>query len=1145
MSPVPHPLCPLTGTEIQASARLIKSVWPQSVSLYFKVITLSEPPKEKLAPYLEALDGGEKPLSLERRAFVAYYIRRTDIFHEAIVNLTTERVERNVKLGPNVHGNVDYDEAQRVEKLALEDPNVLAELEKLKLPEGTVVCADPWIYGSDGIDDDIRMYQVFLYMRDPENAGEADSNHYAFPLPISPVVECTNYKVVRIDVLPTGADTTVKPLAPYQPKPANEYIPESQALRKDLKPLHVNQPEGPSFSVTPVGETGNIVAWQKWTLFVGFNQREGMVLHNVKYDNRPLFYRLSLSDMSIPYADPRHPFHKKSAFDLGDVGAGTTANNLKLGCDCLGSIQYLSGVLCDDQGNPLPMENVICVHEQDAGVGWKHTNYRTGRAAVVRSRELVLQSILTVSNYEYILMFIFNQAGEVTYQVRATGILSTQPIDHELDKTGVSFGTVVHPGVLAAHHQHIFSLRVDPMIDGHTNQLVYTEAHRMPRDPHWNPHGIGYEVVEKTVDKTSGLDIDYDLSRTYKITNPNSVNPINGKPVGYKIMAPPFQKLMGDDDSFIYKRAEFADHNIYLTTHRDNELYAGGWYTNQSRGGAGVRTWAQRNEMLTPYSDIVLWVQFGINHIPRIEDFPVMPVEILQVHFKPVNFFTKNPALDVPPSEQSVNKRALAAQAQAATKLLSGATIIGWDDNSSSPQIVRNGHLLITDDRITSITASRPSSLPNNTEVVDVADQIISPGFIDTHHHGWQTAFKTLASNTTLAEYFARYGEFASAARFTAEDVYWGQLAGLYEALNAGVTTTLDHAHHTWSNETAYAGLDASIESGARVFWAYTFHDIPALNYTIQDQVPNFVEIAESNAFENSNVELGIAYDLFGPQPPAITKDVAKLAQDYNISVLTTHCAGGIWGSTNYPEDVHSFGLLNTSIPVVFSHASFLTGTGAELLRQTNQYVSITPESEMHYGHTHPSTYYIQDQAALGVDSHFTFSTDILTQARIWLQSVRYLFFDRVLSNWEIPQNNPMSVNQAFSLTTRAGGLALRRPDLGVIREGAKADLIVWNAADSPSLLGFRDPVAAVILHASVGDILHVLVNGEFVKKDGKLTAADYARTKGSFLQSAERIQSIWGDIEYPVLEGEFNGGGFYFGKAKVVDAKRGAGNGY
>lgn len=138
---------------------------------------------------------------------------------------------------------------------------------------------------------------------------------------------------------------------------------------------------------------------------------------------------------------------------MGDVGAGIMANNLKLGCDCLGSIYYLSSVLADNKGGVVEMPNVVCVHEQDAGIGFKHTNYRTGRAVVARNRELVLQSIITVSNYEYILAFIFNQAGEVDYEIRATGILSTQPIDEGVE---VPFGTVVHPGVLAVHHQVSF-----------------------------------------------------------------------------------------------------------------------------------------------------------------------------------------------------------------------------------------------------------------------------------------------------------------------------------------------------------------------------------------------------------------------------------------------------------------------------------------------------------------------------------------------------------------------------------------------------------------------------------------------------------------------------------------------------------------
>lgn len=100
--------------------------------------------------------------------------------------------------------------------------------------------------------------------------------------------------------------------------------------------------------------------------------------------------------MNIPYADPRPPLHRKAAFDLGDIGAGISANNLKLGCDCLGSIHYFSTVLSDPAGKPQEFPNVVCVHEQDNGIGWKHTNFRTNKAAVVRNRELVIQTIMTV-----------------------------------------------------------------------------------------------------------------------------------------------------------------------------------------------------------------------------------------------------------------------------------------------------------------------------------------------------------------------------------------------------------------------------------------------------------------------------------------------------------------------------------------------------------------------------------------------------------------------------------------------------------------------------------------------------------------------------------------------------------------------------
>lgn len=197
----------------------------------------------------------------------------------------------------------------------------------------------------------------------------------------------------------------------------------------------------------------------------------------------------------------------------------------------------------------------------------------------------------------------------------------------------------------------------------------------------------------------------------------------------------------------------------------------------------------------------------------------------------------------------------------------------------------------------------------------------------------------------------------------------------------------------------------------------------------------------------------------------------------------------------------------------------------------------------MHYGHLHPYSHLILDQAALGVDTHFTFSSDILTQARIWLQDVRKTLYGEVVERRRAPASNPMSVNQAFLLATRSGGLAMRRSDLGVLEAGAKADLVIWNGR-SPSLLGWRDPIAAILLHASVGDVKHVLVNGEFVKRDGRLTAKNYEVLQERFLQSAKRIQDAWAGMPMPV-QGGATSSGVAYEQPLEADVERGDGTGY
>lgn len=273
-------------------------------------------------------------------------------------------------MSPRYHGNVDFHEVGKVEELTMKDPRVLDEIAKLQLPDHLQVVAEAWGFGSDGVADRERQYQVYMFVGEKSNP---DSNHYARPLAFSPVVDTVLMKVIRIDYIPTGTDHQIHKTQPWQYTKPSEYVPEALKLRQDLKPLQVIQPEGTSYSI----DAENVIKWQKWQFRVCFNYREGLLLRDIRYEGRPIFYRISLSEMTVPYADPRNPYHRKQAFDLGDVGAGLVANNLSLGCDCLGSITYLDGLVTDPLGEPLTKENAICIHEQDNGIGWKHSNYRT------------------------------------------------------------------------------------------------------------------------------------------------------------------------------------------------------------------------------------------------------------------------------------------------------------------------------------------------------------------------------------------------------------------------------------------------------------------------------------------------------------------------------------------------------------------------------------------------------------------------------------------------------------------------------------------------------------------------------------------------------------------------------------------------
>ncbi len=215
------------------------------------------------------------------------------------------------------------------------------------------------------------------------------------------------------------------------------------------------------------------------------------------------------------------------------------------------------------------------------------------------------------------------------------------------------------------------------------------------------------------------------------------------------------------------------------------------------------------------------------------------------------------------------------------SKFFTGGTIISFDSNTQSLKTIRNGSILVRDGKITAIyDQSSRADIPKDTETIDTTGKIITPGFIDTHRHGWQTAFKTLGANITLAGYFGTFGQFvpAAAENFTAEDIYVGELAGLYEGLNAGVTSVLDHAHGHWHQDHAEAGIQAAVDSGARVFWGYAFHQTSA-GWPVQEQFAHYKTKSQDAKLRQSLVSLGIAYDDFAMGKDELTKQVADFAK--------------------------------------------------------------------------------------------------------------------------------------------------------------------------------------------------------------------------------------------------------------------------
>ena len=630
-----HPLDPLSVEEIDRAAAIVRTDDNLGENPLFETIVLREPDKDQILNY-------RPENQVPREAFLVALNPKSGGVYEFVVSLDTDEVltsEHITGVQPAfIFGDHETNFLQFESKIK-HDPRFVEALNKRGITNPDLVMIDPWPISNFGnkSEEGKRLAVGRSWVR-----SEPTDNGYARPIEgLSVIIDLNKNEIFEIQ------DFGVVPIPPDDGNYAARY---QDSFREDLKPIEITQPEGPSFTVT-----GNEVKWQKWQLRVGYTPREGLVIHNVTYEDRgkirPILYRGALSEMVVPYGDPTNDHYKKQVFDSGEVGIGKCANSLELGCDCLGEIYYFDVSLYDITGKAGVQKNVICMHEEDFGVLWKHTDNRIGETEVRRSRRLVISFFTTVGNYEYGFFWYFYQDGSIDYQVKLTGVVNSSAVPPNVKPKN---GTLVAPQVVAHNHQHYFNVRLDMMVDGQQNSVYEVDTVRDPISAD-NQHGNAFSVKKTVLSEENDFPrkVDPFAARYWTVANHSSHNYM-GEPVSYKIAPGENVLPFHHDDAVIMKRAAFMTGHMWATEYDRDEMFAAGNYPNQHAGGDGLPKWMSGNRNLED-KDVVIWYTFGHNHIPRLEDWPVMPVAYTGFSIRPSGFFDRNPALDVPPSSAHCN----------------------------------------------------------------------------------------------------------------------------------------------------------------------------------------------------------------------------------------------------------------------------------------------------------------------------------------------------------------------------------------------------------------------------------------------------------------------------------------------------------
>ncbi|ANZ41957.1 amidohydrolase [Lentzea guizhouensis] len=436
------------------------------------------------------------------------------------------------------------------------------------------------------------------------------------------------------------------------------------------------------------------------------------------------------------------------------------------------------------------------------------------------------------------------------------------------------------------------------------------------------------------------------------------------------------------------------------------------------------------------------------------------------------------------------------------------------------PVVLRNGTVLTIDghrrvlvdhdvlvvgDKIAAIGPRL--EVPPGTEEVDASHGIVMPGMIDTHRHLWQTAMRGYGADWTLTQYFVWYYlEWGKV--FRPQDVHAGNLLGAAEALDAGVTTTVDWSHGLQTVDHADAAVDAFEQVPGRFVLAYgNIQDSPA-SWTAK---PEFRDFVHRRITGDDMLGFQLAFDVTG-DPEFPEKPAFEVARELGVPV-TTHA--GVWGATN--DDgirlMYDNGFMTPQS--IYVHAATLSADSYHRIAATGGSISVSTESEQSAGQGYPPTWAIRAHGipvSLSMDTSVWWSGDLFSAMRTTLGADRAREHMAAHAKNDTVTHSSLRAEHVVEWATMGGARALGRNDLGSIEVGKKADIVLLRNEHSPAMFPILNPYGHVAFQAQRSDVDTVIVDGRIVKRDHRLVGVDLTAIRGQVEQTVEHLRTTMGE---------------------------------